>query len=262
MTAVRTPAVAGIFYPAEPATLTAEVDGLLAGPGMGGPRARGLVVPHAAYRYSGVIAARAYRVADRAVRRVVLVGPAHRVPIAGMAVPLIESFATPLGEVPVDPALRDLALAVDCVDVDDEPHRLEHSLEVQLPFLQRILTGFSILPVVVGLASDDQVERLLQAVWDREDTLVVVSTDLSHGLADPVARDRDGATARAIVELRPERLRPGDACGQIPTRGLLRVARARGLRIECLGLATSADAGGPADSVVGYGAFAVHGPAR
>jgi AmmeMemoRadiSam system protein B len=253
----RKPAVAGTFYPADPIALASLVDDLLAGAPPAGPLPWALVVPHAALVYSGKVAARAYRTLDVSVRRVVLVGPAHYVALEGMAVPRSDGFVTPLGEVPVDTGLRDRALGVDGVKADDDPHRPEHSLEVQLPFLQRILPECSVLPVVVGDATDVAVERLLECLGDIPDTLVVVSTDLSHHLADPVARVRDASTAAAIVAREPDRVRPGDACGQVPVRGLLRCARARGFRVECLGLATSADAGSPPDAVVGYGAFVV-----
>jgi AmmeMemoRadiSam system protein B len=256
----RQPAVAGTFYPADPIALASLVDDLLAAAAPADPLPWGLVVPHAALAYSGKVAALAYRTLDASFRRVVLVGPAHYVPLRGMAVPEADRLATPLGEVPVDDGLRERALRVDGVEVNDEAHRPEHSLEVQLPFLQRVLPACSVLPVLVGDATDATVERLLESMKDVPDTLVVVSTDLSHHLADPIARARDASTAAAIVAREPDRVQPGDACGQVAVRGLLRCARARELRVECLGLATSADAGSSSDAVVGYGAFVVRGP--
>jgi hypothetical protein len=259
---VRPPAVAGSFYPAEPGELRQAVEVALAGaPAPTAARApKALVVPHAGYRYSGPVAASAYRQlggAARTIQTVVLLGPSHRVPHRGIAVSSADAFATPLGTVPIDSAGRDAALAVPGVTVDDRPHVWEHSLEVQLPFLQVVLAGFRLLPLVVGDTATDEVAAVLDAVWGGPETLVVVSTDLSHyhEYADAAALDR--ATAAAVVAQRYRTIRDADACGARPLRGLLRASAARGLTVTLLDLRSSGDTAGDHHRVVGYGAFAV-----
>jgi MEMO1 family protein len=256
----RPPAVAGMFYPADPARLTATVDGLLAaaGAGMDGPRPGALLVPHAGYRYSGPVAAAAYVHLRRTVPAlVVLVGPAHYVRVAGSAVPRAAEWRTPLGAVAIDPAARDAALRVAGVRADDEPHAPEHSLEVQLPFLQRVSGGDPppVLPVVTHAAAD-AVADLLDAVAADPGTLVLASTDLTHHVPDAVARERDARTAEAILDLAPDRVDDRAACGAHALRGLLAWAARHGLRPSRLAQATSADTGGDPASVVGYAAFA------
>jgi hypothetical protein len=259
---VRPPAVAGSFYPADPRELRQAVEVALAG-GPVPPAARtpkALVVPHAGYRYSGPVAASAYRQlagAAREIQRVVLLGPSHRVPLRGIAVSGVDAFATPLGTVPIDTAGRDTVLAIPGVSVDDRAHVWEHSLEVQLPFLQVVLSGFRLLPLVVGDAATDEVATVLDAVWGGPETLVVVSTDLSHyhAYADAAALDR--ATAASVVARRYRAIRDGDACGARPLRGLLHASIARGLPVTLLDLRSSGDTAGDHDRVVGYGAFAV-----
>jgi MEMO1 family protein len=275
---VRPPAVAGLFYPDDPATLATTVDAALrAGARILGDRARpdteALIVPHAGYRYSGDVAGTAYAgLAGRTdLRRVVLLGPAHRVPVRSLAVPTVDAFATPLGPVPVDAAGRRSALAAGrTVVADDRPHAPEHSLEVHLPFLQRVLgpavdadgaVRWSVLPFVVGRAGADEVADVLEAVWDDPGTIAVVSTDLSHYHDDATAKRLDAATAARIVALDLDHLSGDDACGAAPLRGLLALARRRGLDVELLDLRTSGDTSGERDRVVGYGAFAV-APAR
>jgi hypothetical protein len=258
---IRRPAVAGLFYPSEPAELSATVDGLLAAAGRGtGSAPHAIVVPHAGYVYSGPVAAAAYRaVEERAagIRHVVLFGPPHFVPLEGAAVPAADAWETPLGVVPVAAGLRAVALRA-CADPADLPHAPEHSLEVQLPFLQRVLQHeFSVLPVVIGEMPTSAVADLVAELWGGDDTLVVVSTDLSHYLDDATARRIDEATAEAITGLRPEAIGDGAACGYRALRGLVEHARRAGLTIELLALATSADTSGNRSRVVGYGAFGV-----
>lgn len=262
---VRPPAVAGVFYPAEPGALAGAVDGLLTGAGSPPadlPTVHGLVVPHAAYRYSGAVAAAAYvALRDaRPPRRVVLVGPAHFAPAYGASVPSVDGWCTPLGTLRVDAAARRAARTLAGVRADDVPHAREHSLEVQLPFLQRLLQPPpTVLPVVVDDRADavaDVLDAVCDPVADRP-TLLVVSTDLSHYLPDPEARARDERTAAAILTLDPEAVDDRDACGAAALRGLLVWAHRRGLALCRLALATSADSGGDPRRVVGYGAFAV-----
>ncbi len=258
---VRPPAVAGRFYPADADELRDLVDRLL-----GGVRARprpvlpaALVAPHAGYRYAGAVAATAYAQLPAAVPRVVLLGPAHRWPLDGMAVPAVDALATPLGTVAVDDDARTAATAVPGVAVDDRPHDGEHSLETQLPFLQRVLgPEIAVLPVLVGRTEPGSVSALLTALLGVDGALAVVSTDLSHHLDERSAHARDRRTAEAVVARDAGALGPDDACGHHPLRGLLHHAAERRWTVDLLGLATSADSGAGRDRVVGYGAFVLH----
>ncbi len=258
---IRPPAVAGTFYPRDPQRLCAEIDHDLAAAPRGGPAPKAVIAPHAGYVYSGPVAGSAYaRLEMRRgqVERVILLGPAHRVPVAGMALPSVDAFATPLGPVAVDDEARRRALELPGVIIDDGAHADEHSLEVHLPFLLRVLgPDIAVLPVVVGHASPDEVADLLDALWGGPETAVVVSSDLSHyqDYATAVARDR--ATAEAILDKRVEAIGPYEACGAAPVRGLLEVARRRGLEVELVDLRNSGDTAGDRSRVVGYGAFAL-----
>lgn len=260
---VRPAAVAGAFYPGEAAALAAEVGSYLSessAPRPAGPVPKAIIAPHAGYIYSGAIAASVYaRLAPLRgrVRRVVLLGPAHRVHVAGMAVPSVDAFASPLGEVRLDAELLGRVASIPGVEVSDRAHALEHSLEVHLPFLQAVLGEFALLPVVVGDASPGAVRALLELCWGGEETLVVVSSDLSHYLPYDDARRRDRGTAAAILAL-DATLGPEEACGAAPINGLLAFARAHGLGVEGLDLRNSGDTAGSRDRVVGYGAFAFH----
>jgi AmmeMemoRadiSam system protein B len=257
----RPPAVAGLFYPANAAELASIVDHDLHASTVAGPVPKAVIAPHAGYVYSGPVAGSAYARLEPArgtIRRVVLLGPAHRVPVESMAVPTVDAFDTPLGPVMVDADARTRALEVPGVVVDDRPHAPEHSLEVHLPFLVRTLgEAIAVLPVVVGHAAPEAVADLLEALWGGPETVIVVSTDLSHyhDYATAVARDR--TTATAILERRTDAIGPYDACGAYPVRGLLEVARRKDLVIELLDLRNSGDTSGDRDRVVGYGAFAL-----
>jgi MEMO1 family protein len=267
---VRPPAVAGLFYPADPDELASTVDGLLAAAGhvVEDPPPRAIVAPHAGYPYSGPIAATAYRhlLPHRdAIRRVVLLGPAHRVALRGVAAPRAEAFATPMGTVPIDRPALDLIAGLDTVVVDDRPHAGEHSIEVHLPFLQRVLAdGWSLLPLVVGQVSASEIADLLERLWDDPaqaspggSTVIVISTDLSHYHHHDLAARIDHETAAAIVARDAERLAPDRACGAYPLRGLVELARRHHLHVELLDLRTSGETAGDRSRVVGYGAFAV-----
>jgi AmmeMemoRadiSam system protein B len=265
MPATRPAAVAGSFYPGDASALAAEVTSYLAAapaPLEGRRAPKAIIAPHAGYMYSGPVAACAYaRIAPLAgiVERVVLAGPAHRVYVSGVALPAAREFATPLGTVALDPDAVRIASEFAFVEVSDRAHALEHSLEVHLPFLQAALGVFRLVPLVVGDASPDDVAALLEALWGGEETLVVVSSDLSHYLPYDSARRRDGGTARAILDLEAS-LVPEDACGAAPINGLLALARRRGLEAELVDLRNSGDTAGSRDRVVGYGAFAFHAP--
>jgi len=255
---IRRPAAAGTFYPADAAELSRTVDALLDGASAGAdePRPAALVVPHAGYVYSGRVAAEGYaRTRSSEVRRVVVLGPAHFVPLRGMAVPEASAWRTPLGTVEVDPALRQAAVEAGTA-VDDGPHAPEHAIEVQLPFLLRSLgPAWTFLPVAVGLAPAGSVADLLERLRDQVD-LVVVSTDLSHYLDEASARLIDHRTAQAVLRLDLEDIGEHAACGRHALRGLLAFAARCGLVPSLLRLSTSADASDDTSSVVGYGAFA------
>jgi AmmeMemoRadiSam system protein B len=253
---VREACVAGLFYPADPLELREAVRGYL-GEGDGAPP-KALIVPHAGYVYSGPIAGSGYRRWEGARgRRVVLLGPAHRYPLAGLAAHSAAWFATPLGRVPVDVEAVERLLAMPQVQRLDAAHRGEHSLEVHIPFLQVVFEDFRLVPLVVGDAAPAEVADVLEAVWDGPETFVVVSSDLSHYYDSETARRLDRETADAIERLDPARVGPESACGCRAIGGLLEVARRRGLRATTLDLRNSGDTHGMRSEVVGYGAFAV-----
>ncbi len=266
MSATRPAVVAGSFYPGEPSVLAAEVASHLAA---AAPRSavrapKAIIAPHAGYVYSGPVAGSVYaRLAALRGRidRVVLAGPAHRVPVRGAAVPAVARFATPLGPVALDLEAIGRLRELPFVEVSDRAHVLEHSLEVHLPFLQSVLGDFRLVPLVIGDAEPEEMDRLLETLWGGPETLVVVSSDLSHYLPYEAARRRDGATARAILAL-DATLEPEDACGAAPINGLLQLARRRGLEAELVDLRNSGDTAGGRDRVVGYAAFAFHEPAH
>ena len=256
---VRQPAVAGFFYPADPRELGSVVDGLIdcGEPSVSHPKA--LIAPHAGYIYSGPTAgiAMATLVEDRDhIERVVLLGPSHFVAFAGLAASRAEVFRTPLGPVPVDVELRDRLLELPHVLIDDRAHAREHSLEVLLPFLQRALRHFEVVPLAVGDASPEEVGAVLERAWGDGATRIVVSSDLSHYQDYRTAQRRDRTTCEAIERLDAAALGPTDACGCRAVAGLLEIARRRGLSARTLDLRNSGDTAGPRDSVVGYGAWA------
>jgi AmmeMemoRadiSam system protein B len=258
----RPPAAAGTFYPADAGTLAGTVDRLLAeaSPRRDLPDPVGLVVPHAGYTYSGPVAASAYTLLARSAAvpaRVAVLGPAHFVPLDGAAVPAAGAWETPLGAVAVDPDLRNAAASRGAA-VDDLPHQLEHAVEVQLPFLQRVAgPALAVLPVAVGAAHPDDVATLIGALLSVPGTLLVVSTDLSHYHDHGTARALDARTAEAVVAGDPAAIGSEAACGVHALRGAVAYARRRGHRFEVLDLRTSADTAGDPSRVVGYGAFAL-----
>ena len=258
--APRQPAVAGRFYPDDPRALRAMVDDHLAAARPAGSRPPlALIAPHAGYIYSGPIAATAYsllRAASQRIRRVVLLGPSHYVPFHGVALSTAGAFLTPLGPVPVDAGARHALQSIGHVLARDDAHAPEHSLEVHLPFLQVVLDEFSVIPLVVGDASPAEVAAVIEPFWGVADTLVVVSSDLSHFHDYESARRLDDATSAAIERLDEEFIDPAHACGCRPVNGLLRIARRHGLRARLLDQRSSGDTAGDRRSVVGYGAYA------
>jgi AmmeMemoRadiSam system protein B/AmmeMemoRadiSam system protein A len=266
---VRTPAVAGLFYPGASAELTrnlAELLGAVApdAPGRAVPKA--LIAPHAGYIYSGPIAASAYALlapARHRIRRVVLLGPTHRVAVRGLALPGCEAFATPLGNVPIDAQAVESLRRLPQVGVSAPAHAQEHSLEVHVPFLQTVLERFTLVPLAVGRAAAHEVAEVLDLLWGGPETLIVVSSDLSHYLPYPDAQALDHATARSILAFATD-LTHEQACGATPVTGLNEVARRRGLKPELIDLRNSGDTAGDRNRVVGYGSFAYYetAPAR
>ena len=259
---IRPAAVAGMFYPGAAHELAREVAALLmdAAPAAAEDKAapKALIVPHAGYIYSGPVAASAYALlapAKHIIRRVVLLGPCHRVAIRGLALPLATGFATPLGTVPLDAALARAVLTLPQVLQSDVPHQLEHSLEVQLPFLQAVLAEFTLLPLAVGDATMAEVAEVLERVWGGPETLIVISSDLSHYHAYAEAQRLDSATAGEILALAPLASHE-QACGATPVNGLLSCAKRHGLAPRLLDLRNSGDTAGDRSRVVGYGAFA------
>jgi AmmeMemoRadiSam system protein B len=259
----RPPAVAGFFYPASATELRRDVQGFLAGAeplAAAEPVPKVLIAPHAGYVYSGPIAASAYvriSAAASTIKRVVLLGPAHRVHVHGMALPAASQFQTPLGTIEID---QDAIRAVENlpqVTVSDEAHAQEHSLEVHLPFLQQVLGSFKLVPFAVGSATPQQVAQVLDLLWGGDETLIVISSDLSHYLPYPRACAIDEFTAETILRLQPD-LDHQQACGATPINGLLLAAQARGLKPRLLDLRNSGDTAGDKSRVVGYASFAFH----
>ncbi len=261
MVMVRNPAVAGTFYPADPDTLRVMIRGMLDA-ARTEPTAipKAMIVPHAGYIYSGEIAATGYRWledtnARDVISRVVLVGPAHYVPVRGLAVDTATAFSTPFGDIPVDTAaIRQLLLLPQVIDLP-AAHVREHSLEVHLPFLQMVLGEFSLVPLAAGQTNAAEVAEVLSAVWGGRETLIVISSDLSHFLDYDTARKIDRMTATAIETLQPDAIASDQACGRFGIQGLLLLARQHNLRVQRVDLRNSGDTAGSKDRVVGYGAW-------
>jgi MEMO1 family protein len=255
---VRKPAVSGTFYPDDPVALRAAVDGYIAETSTESALPKAIIAPHAGYRYSGPIAGTAYaRIRGRAdhIRRVVLMGPPHRFPVDKLALSSAHAFASPLGEVPVDSAACRKLLENPDVEINDVAHAPEHGLEVHLPFLQAVLRDFSIIPLLAGDATPAEVGAVLRALWNERDTLVVISSDLSHFLDYESARAIDARTAKAIEALRPQDIGFNQACGRTAINGLLHIAPQLELQAATIDLRNSGDTAGTRDEVVGYGAF-------
>ncbi len=257
---IRQPAVAGSFYPADPKQLSAMISRFLdeVKPVTKAPKA--IIVPHAGYIYSGPIAASAYarlKGAAYQINRVVLIGPSHRVGFSGLAISHAGSFATPLGNIELDQENRGKILDLPFVGYLDQAHELEHSLEVQLPFLQQILGSFRLLPIVAGDASAEQVCQVLEKVWDGPETLIVISSDLSHYHSYAEAQKLDKKTTDYIQALQYEKLDYDSACGRVGVGGLLAYARKHHLQVKNVDLRNSGDTAGDKFRVVGYGAYVI-----
>lgn len=257
-TQIRAPAVAGLFYPADAQELRRMIQGFLQHAEATEPAPKAMIVPHAGYVYSAAVAASAYaRLATvrDTISRVVLLGPSHRVPFTGLAATRMTHFATPLAQVAIDRQAVEQLFTLPQVSVLDEAHLNEHSLEVHLPFLQEILTHFSLVPLVVGEATPQQVSEVLAQLWGGAETLIVISSDLSHYHDYQTAQQLDQFTSQAIEQLQFEVIHHEQACGYQPINGLLHFARSRGLKAQSLDVRNSGDTAGSKHQVVGYGAY-------
>lgn len=260
MISVRPPAVAGLFYPAAAAELRSDVAAMLAAAEPGArakPIPKAIIAQHAGYIYSGPIAAAAYArliPARDVIKRVVLLGPVHRVPIRGLALPAASMLATPLGNLMVDAKAHAALSLLPQVSINAAAHAQEHSLEVHLPFLQTVLTRFTIVPLAVGDASAEEVAQVIDTLWGGPETLIIVSSDLSHYLGYTEAQAIDRNTAQAILDLRST-ISHEQACGGTPVNGLALAAARHQLKADLIDLRNSGDTAGDRNRVVGYGAF-------
>lgn len=258
---MRPAAVAGMFYPGDAGQLSGEVAGMLRAAtdaSTSAPVPKAIIAPHAGYIYSGPIAASVYALLSQSahsIRRVILLGPTHRVGVDGLALPSVSHFSTPLGTIEIDQEARAMLADLPQVLVADSPHAQEHSLEVQLPFLQSVLRNFRLIPLAVGHASAEAVAAVLERLWGGPETLIVVSSDLSHYLPYAAAQKIDGRTAARIVACDPT-IGHDEACGATPVNGLLLAARRHGLKARLIDLRNSGDTAGDRNRVVGYGGFA------
>ena len=262
---IRPPAVAGSFYPNDANQLSAMLDDYLDivpeelnSWELNPPKA--IIAPHAGYIYSGPVAGSVYALVKNSseqIMRVVLLGPTHRVYVNGIALLSNTHFATPLGNVSIDTETVTRLTHYPWVQIVDEAHKQEHSLEVQVPFLQKVLPGFDLIPLLVGNAEPDQVAEILDDVWGGDETLVVISSDLSHYLDYDAANEIDNKTTRLIEKLDYKSIGPKQACGCMPMRGLLKLAKDKALEIKTIDLRNSGDTTGTKDRVVGYGAYAL-----
>ncbi len=253
---VRPAAIAGLFYSDDVDTLRASVRKFIDDAPESSLHPKALVAPHAGTIYSGPTAGYAYKLIPNSVQRVVLLGPAHRVAVRGLAVPSVDAFETPLGNVTLDRDAIAAALQLPHVHQDDAPHAQEHSLEIHLPFLQEHLGSFQLVPFVVGQATAAEVAEVLALLWGGDETLILISSDLSHFHDYETARRMDAETTAAIESLDAHKLHYESACGRVPLSGLLAVAKERDMKVHTLDVRNSGDTAGTRERVVGYGAYA------
>jgi hypothetical protein len=259
MNRIKSPAVAGLFYPAKATELHRQIVQYLAAANSGTePVPKALIAPHAGYIYSGPVAGSAYarlKLAASRITRVILLAPSHRVAFAGIAYSSASHFQTPLGLIPVDRGALDELSGLASLQLNDPAFEEEHSIEVHLPFLQETLERFSIVPLLVGDATAEQVAEIIERLWGGDESLIVISSDLSHYLDYDSAAAMDRETSQAIEALRPEALTYHSACGRTPVSGLLLAAKKHGLKARTIDLRNSGDTAGSRDRVVGYGAY-------
>ena len=256
---IRQPAVAGTFYPDSATILDSFITEMLSNSPKRELSPKVLIVPHAGYIYSGSTAACAYSLLEpmqNSIRNVVLLGPSHRASFEGLALPDCEKFATPLGNIDLDTRTMAKLSAFAQIQTLDAAHSQEHSLEVQCPFLQKTLNNFKLIPIVVGDATPLAVAEVLEFLWGDDDTLIIISSDLSHYHNYEEANYRDNLTVKAIEQL-SSNLTGGQACGCRPLNGMMKVAQHRGMEVITLDVCNSGDTAGDKDRVVGYGAFVI-----
>ncbi|PJE80943.1 hypothetical protein CI610_00101 [invertebrate metagenome] len=256
----RQPAVAGTFYPKSADKLQTMISDFLSDTEKTSIVPKALIVPHAGYIYSGAIAASAYCLLEplkQTIRRVVLLGPSHHVSFKGLALPDCNNFSTPLGNIPLDTDTMNELLSSSLVHILDQAHQMEHSLEVQCPFLHICLQNFQLIPLLTGDCAPMSVADIIDSLWGGDETLIIISTDLSHYHNYEEARQRDEQTVRAIQQLSPS-LTSGQACGCTPLNGMLTETLHRGMRVTPLDIRNSGDTAGDKKRVVGYGAFSIH----
>jgi len=257
---IRQPAVAGTFYPANPTQLHLMLDQYLKDAESAAKVPKAIIAPHAGYIYSGPIAASAYarlKKAHAQITRVVLLGPSHRVPFAGLAVTRADTFSTPLGDIAIDQEAVQAIVKLPFVEYLEQAHTYEHSLEVHLPFLQEMLDDFKLVPIVAGDATPEQVSEVIKTLWGGDETLIVISSDLSHYHDYATAQMMDKATSNIIESLQYEALASESACGRVPVSGLLKLAREKSLSVKTIDLRNSGDTAGDKRRVVGYGAYVI-----
>jgi hypothetical protein len=259
MTNIRKPNVAGQFYPEQTKALVEMINKFLseAKHVVLPEQPKAIIVPHAGYIYSGTVAATIYAALSQykdIINNVILLGPTHRMTFKGVAATMVDCFETPLGSIPVVHNWRN-TLTSSVVNVNETAYEMEHSIEIQLPFLQVVLDKFELLPFVVGDEDFIAVADIIDSLWGKEDTLVVVSSDLSHYKDYNTAQELDALTSQAIVNLTPLEIKHEQACGLIPIQGLLQAAKNRKMKVRALDVRNSGDTAGSKDSVVGYGAF-------
>jgi MEMO1 family protein len=256
----RPPAVAGSFYPAHPQQLQQMLDQYLQDAQSSDHAPKAIIAPHAGYIYSAPIAASAYarlKTVHDLIKRVVIIAPSHRVSFQGLALSQADTFSTPLGDIPVDTETVQALTQLPFVGYLEQAHSHEHSLEVQLPFLQVMLDDFKLVPIVAGNATPEQVAQVLTLLWGGDETLIVISSDLSHYHDYATAQRLDRATSAAIEHLQYEQLDFDSACGRVPVSGLLKLARDHALTIKTIDLRNSGDTAGDKQRVVGYGAYII-----
>ena len=256
----RQPAVAGTFYPANPQQLHQMLNRYLNDAQSDAKVPKAIIAPHAGYIYSGPVAASAYarlKGARHLINRVVLIGPSHRVAFRGLAVSRAQTFSTPLGNIEVDEEAVKTLVKLPFVEYIEQAHTYEHSLKVHLPFLQEMLDGFKLIPIVAGDATPEQVSQVIELMWGHDETLIVVSSDLSHYHDYMTAQQLDRSTSEAIEHLQYEQLVFESACGKVPVSGLLKLARDKSLSVRTIDLRNSGDTGGDKARVVGYGAYVI-----
>jgi hypothetical protein len=255
---IRQTAVAGMFYPADATELSTMIHDYLQAVDSSGPVPKAIIAPHAGYIYSGPVAASAYHLLEPAhdlIKRVVLLGPSHHVPFRGLAACHAEQFATPLGMINVDTEAIETISHLEQVIMLDQAHSQEHSLEVHIPFLQSVLDDFMLVPLVVGDATPEEVSEVLDILWGGDETLIVISSDLSHYHEYHLAKQIDSETSKAIEELRWQDIGYDQACGRTPVTGLIMAVSKKGIHCKTIDLRNSGDTAGPKDRVVGYGAY-------